>query len=220
MARTRKFLDMCAILTLPPEELAAAAVQAFQINPANEPGLRFESVACSTEAPPVRALIHSNKKWNRDRTLTVGFLNGSSQSAKLVQKYAEEWLTVSNSTLTFSFVGSSSNADIRIRFKGGGHNSALGTDLQRWPRDQPTMNFGWDPASYDDQKEVKRVVLHEFGHALGFIHEHQRPRPGNPLQFNEPVLFAHFLRTQKWNEATVRDQIINPVNDTSSTNST
>src|SRR5262249_46136185 len=107
-----------------------------------------------------------------------------------------------------------------IRFKGGGHNSALGTDLQRWPRDQPTMNFGWDPASYDDQKEVKRVVLHEFGHALGFIHEHQRPRPGNPLQFNEPVLFAHFLRTQKWNEATVRDQIINPVNDTSSTNST
>ncbi len=36
------------------------------------------------------------------------------------------------------------------------------------------MNYGWlRPAS--PEQELQRVVLHEFGHALGFIHEHQNP---------------------------------------------
>jgi hypothetical protein len=216
--RAPKFLDMCTILTLPREKLAAAAVQAVEINPANEPGLRFQSIAFAAEAPPSFALVHSSKKWDRDRTLTVGFLNGSSESARLVQKYAEEWLTASNSTLKFSFVGSASGADIRIRFNAGGHNSALGTDLLQWPKIQPTMNFGWDPATYARQEEVKRVVMHEFGHALGFVHEHQRP--DRPLKFNVPVLVDFFRRTQKWDEGMVRSQILDPVNDTSTANST
>ena len=39
------------------------------------------------------------------------------------------------------------------------------------------MNFGWlDQSSPDD--ELERVVLHEFGHALGLIHEHQNPAGG------------------------------------------
>jgi serralysin len=39
---------------------------------------------------------------------------------------------------------------------------------------KPTMNYGWmTPDSSDD--EVHRVVAHEFGHALGLIHEHQNP---------------------------------------------
>jgi hypothetical protein len=42
---------------------------------------------------------------------------------------------------------------------------------------QPTMNYGWlTPDSEDD--EIRRVVLHEFGHALGLIHEHQNPAGG------------------------------------------
>jgi serralysin len=36
------------------------------------------------------------------------------------------------------------------------------------------MNFGWlRPDSTDH--DVQSVVLHEFGHALGLIHEHQNP---------------------------------------------
>jgi hypothetical protein len=39
------------------------------------------------------------------------------------------------------------------------------------------MNYGWlTPDSTED--EVNRVVLHEFGHALGLIHEHQNPAGG------------------------------------------
>jgi len=43
------------------------------------------------------------------------------------------------------------------------------------------MNYGWlDPSSSDE--EVERVVLHEFGHALGLIHEHQNP--GGQINWN------------------------------------
>jgi len=39
---------------------------------------------------------------------------------------------------------------------------------------EPTMNYGWLKDDTDDV-EYRRVVIHEFGHALGAIHEHQNP---------------------------------------------
>jgi hypothetical protein len=43
------------------------------------------------------------------------------------------------------------------------------------------MNFGWlTPQSTDD--EIRRVVLHEFGHAMGLVHEHQNP--GGKIHWN------------------------------------
>ena len=47
------------------------------------------------------------------------------------------------------------------------------------------MNFGWLTADSTDV-QVANVVLHEFGHALGAIHEHQSP--GGAVQWNEPVV--------------------------------
>ena len=37
------------------------------------------------------------------------------------------------------------------------------------------MNYGWLRDDTDDE-EYSRVVLHEFGHAIGCIHEHQSPK--------------------------------------------
>lgn len=42
------------------------------------------------------------------------------------------------------------------------------------------MNFGWVDEG---------VILHEFGHMIGMIHEHQNPRD-NPIQWNKPVVNA------------------------------
>jgi len=39
------------------------------------------------------------------------------------------------------------------------------------------MNYGWLRDDTQDE-EYSRVVLHEFGHALGCIHEHQQPKFG------------------------------------------
>ena len=52
---------------------------------------------------------------------------------------------------------------------GQGSWSYLGTDATRVPKESFTMNLG-----YVDRP----TVLHEFGHSLGLIHEHQSPFPG------------------------------------------
>ena len=39
------------------------------------------------------------------------------------------------------------------------------------------MNYGW-LRDNSEEDEWRRVVIHEFGHALGAIHEHQNPEGG------------------------------------------
>jgi serralysin len=48
------------------------------------------------------------------------------------------------------------------------------------------MNFGGLTLE-SDEAEYSRVVLHEFGHALGMIHEHQNP--ANEIQWNNPEVY-------------------------------
>jgi hypothetical protein len=56
------------------------------------------------------------------------------------------------------------------------------------------MNYGWLLANTPDQ-EYSRVVLHEFGHALGAIHEHQHPAAGIP--WDKPKVYEYYAR-QHW----------------------
>lgn len=64
------------------------------------------------------------------------------------------------------------------------------------------MNFGWlTPNSTD--AEVERVVLHEFGHALGLVHEHQLPAGG--IQWNKPAVYADL--EPKWSRAKIEQNL-------------
>src|SRR6185295_18692300 len=86
-----------------------------------------------------------------------------------------------------------SGADIRISFNADpGSWSAVGTDClvaDFFKPAEPTMNFGWLRDDTDDE-EWRRVVVHEFGHAIGAIHEHQNPRGG--IKWNLPAVYAYF----------------------------
>lgn len=146
--------------------------------------------ALDVSHPVMRLGIVTVKQWPNGSTLKCRFLDGTPKQRKRVEEKAHIWEEFAN--VKFKFV-KSSDADIRISFQADpGSWSALGTDaLVRsfFPTHLPTMNYGWLEDDTDD-KEYERVVVHEFGHALGAIHEHQTPSTG--LNWNTAEVYREF----------------------------
>ena len=69
----------------------------------------------------------------------------------------------------------------------GGSYSLVGTDSKYSNDGKATMNFGW----FDVQ-----TVIHEWGHVLGMIHEHQNPKGG--IKWNVPKVLEWAKKTQGW----------------------
>lgn len=84
--------------------------------------------------------------------------------------------------------------------------SYVGKDAQKFALGQnsATMNFG-DLDDNSREEVYSRVVTHEFGHAIGCVHEHQ----ANPIEWNVPAVIAGCKALYGWNEETTRSQIIN-----------
>jgi hypothetical protein len=107
--------------------------------------------------------------------ITVWFLGGDPELHVRVRAVAAKWTGPGMANVEFLFLDNGP-ADIRIVFgPGQGSWSYLGTQCRQVDPSEPTMNYGWlTPNAPDDV--LRPVVLHEFGHALGLIHEHQHPR--------------------------------------------
>jgi serralysin len=153
-----------------------------------------------------RAALLNEARWTRGDVIRVKFVEGDESLQQRVRTVAERWTAPGMADLTLNFVDSG-DAEIRIRFEqGDGSWSYLGTQCQGIPQDQHTMNYGWlTPESDDD--EVQRVVLHEFGHALGLIHEHQNPQGG--IDWNEPAVIADLSGPpNNWDEPQIRSNVL------------
>jgi hypothetical protein len=137
-----------------------------------------------------RMAVINQKKWPNGSTLSCKFLDGDDQQQEKVVEKAKIWEQYANVQLDF---GDDPDAQIRISFQADpGSWSAIGTDClvaDYFPKYQPTMNYGWLTDDTDDQ-EYERVVVHEFGHALGCIHEHQSPT--EHLNWNKEAVYATF----------------------------
>jgi hypothetical protein len=154
-----------------------------------------------------KAALLNEARWNIGDQIRIRFLEGDESLKNRVRAVAERWTAPGMANLTFQWVDAGP-AEIRIAFQqGNGSWSYLGTHCRSITnQSQPTMNYGWlTPASGDD--ELVRVVLHEFGHALGLIHEHQNPKGG--IKWNEPAVKADLGGPpNNWDDATIRHNVL------------
>jgi len=147
----------------------------------------FESNTQTNEGG-LAAAGDSSLFWKEKTELLVFFMeNQDLELCKRVIETASEWTP--HSTIVFKMTQSIKESHIRVTFVGSGYRSALGVlCLGQAYKNKSTMTLGnigsCSPSSF------KRHVLHEFGHALGLIHEHQQPSAKIP--WNEDKVFPYY----------------------------
>ena len=138
-----------------------------------------------------QAAFMIGKEWKIESKIKIAFMKDDfiknditlkplydKSKADFVEKIiTEKLLPLIN--LTFEWDVDIKDSDVRISFVPAlGAFSELGIDCLKIPKNQPTMNLGWidDDTNYDNPvfKGTGIVILHEFGHLLGMIHEHSR----------------------------------------------
>lgn len=148
-----------------------------------------------------RAGAPTRKLWKPGRRLRVRFLDGKSPIIKEVKRISAQWTKHAN--LSFDFVKRGS-AEIRISFAEKGVSwSAVGTDALLSSRG-PTMNLGWLD-EMTPRPVFSQTVLHEFGHAVGLIHEHQLPKAG--ICWNRQFVLDYCRAILRWSSEDVYQNI-------------
>jgi hypothetical protein len=172
-----------------------------------------------TRRPGVRGAVYQgSKKWVAGQKIRVLFLDGPEVWKSKIVQYSQIWEQYAN--LDFVYVASGP-AEIRISFafQPGAAWSLIGRDSERYSmvkvgdeyRSQagnttgPSMNYGtFNERTPED--EFRRKALHEFGHALGLLHEHQN---GNgSIQYDYDKVFEYYQRTAGWSRERTESQVL------------
>jgi hypothetical protein len=141
--------------------------------------------------------------WDVGKTLKIKFFGGTHLMHEKVLQYAHEWELYANILFVPTF---GNDADIRITFDPTlGFWSAIGTDAASWYRfGSATMNFAWSNDNISES-EFSRKILHEFGHALGFVHEHQSPVAG--IAWNKEKVYQKYSLDYGWSKETIDQNV-------------
>ena len=121
-------------------------------------------------------IVNTKKTWEINHTLIITFLDGTPERKAEVELFSKEWTKYAN--INFEFypsieeLPSDKNIDVLISFQKIGNNSVIGTDADHQSR---KGNKSMSLSALDNENiNIRRsTILHEFGHALGLMHEHQ-----------------------------------------------
>jgi hypothetical protein len=144
----------------------------------------------------LESVVRRSAIWPMNRPVTVCFFEGSQSVRKHIIDVANDWV---NNAPGFKWdYGANDNirtcdanapSDIRIGFRGRGYASYVGTDAKLISKFKPTMILeNFDTVQFSERDDG--VIRHEWGHALGFEHEHQSPDSPCEDEFNWERLYA------------------------------
>lgn len=158
--------------TLPPAVVALARAEGLSLPANTAAGFSPGTFAFPAPDGPQFGLVVDDATWPRGQPLRVHFLNGSADLKNAVETFARAWSEVAE--VDFEFGAPRSQSDVRITFRQPGFYSLLGMEARQAANE--TMSLGFRGTESDDDR--RRLILHEFGHALGLMHEHQHPEAG------------------------------------------
>jgi hypothetical protein len=206
----KKQLYLCFDRIIPDHLKHVALERSIATRPDNRPKLTKRLVAKLNMSPnpALQMAMERGKYWQIGQEVKCRFLDGSKTQKTKVEAIAHEWEQYT--TVTFKFVATGA-AEVRISFQADpGSWSGVGTDAlveSYFPKNAPTMNYGWLRDDTDDA-EYRRVVLHEFGHSLGAIHEHQSPG-ATAMKWDTAAVYKAFSGPpNNWSKAAIDHNIL------------
>lgn len=142
-------------------------------------------------------LISRLKIWSPNYSvLRVCFFRGGTVLRERIVKVAKRWLDQPiGVSLDFGAAPgyrdciASGDDHIRVGFRYPGNWSLVGQDsYEHAGQMEQSMNFQGFLVRTPPEEKFNRLVLHEFGHALGFEHEHQHPWSNCENEFDMPAI--------------------------------
>ncbi|NYF89923.1 M12 family metallopeptidase [Tunturiibacter empetritectus] len=156
-------------------------------------------------SPSIQQGVMKPELWPQGSTIKVAFLSGDPTVRERIKQSAMKWTDYVN--VKFNFVDDPTQASIRIGVDGNGRSeSEIGNDALQIDGTKETMHFGW-LTTFSSQADYDSVVLHEFGHALGLVHEHQLPNTG--IIWNKPYVYQYCKTQWGWTTDDVDQNIFN-----------
>jgi len=165
--------------------------------------------------------------------------SGSQFMRERVMQYSKEWEQYANIKFKFVPDNTPVTNMRILLGEGFGHNSYVGSDANDISQSKQTLNLdtlafvsydyyiaemkrrGIKPNMVDlkkmaatepvvwNNREMRGVILHEFGHALGLMHEQSYP---GAINWNTDTVYNYYKRVQGWDKRKVDNNVLKVAN--------
>lgn len=156
----------------------------------------------------IKLVLEPEKLWKSKPELLVYFRD------RLNQKLKDSVITIANTwskhaNIKFKITNTIYLSNIRVSFREKkGYYALVGKDAMKTDDSGAATLWLQDLDKQKDDEKFKSVVLHEFGHAIGLLHELQSPN--NNIDWNKPAVYTYFKEKYNMDTTSVDKNIFAP----------